>query len=218
MLRYIMPILILVLATSSNADIINGGFESGDFSGWVLTQPSSECNVTAAVRETDAIFPLSAYEGEYFAQLRSQTAASYDLSPSILSQTVELGRYDRISGRSLFLSDEPYYDYASLSSPSAYSALVSINGVEVWRMDERQFSEYYYTHGNTNPTWQYWEWLAPSDGLFSVELVFNPSEQCFYTGAFDDIEVQVPEPSLVILLIAGLFPIVTKRFKNLRGS
>ena len=196
----IVVLLVVFLCPVVHADLINGDFETGDLTGWTLTRPAENWHVTAAAIEDSFTLP---YEGNYFAQLSSHTALFYNYDPTILSQEVTISKYDRISGQSVFYSDEPYSGYQGLPFPSAYAAIVRINGETVWQMDERQLNEYYYTHDQTYPSWQSWEWLAPSDGTYTLELIFQPSEQSFYAGAFDNIQVNVPEPPMITTMILG---------------
>lgn len=96
----------------------------------------------------------------------------------------------------MFLTASPFYHYDQPDYLSPFSALVRIDGEEVWRMDEQQFSYYRSNNDPTRFEWQFWDWRAPSDGSYLMELVFNPSEQDYYVGRFDDIQVKVPEPAL----------------------
>jgi len=94
-------VLLLGGAAASYADVVNGGFESGDFTGWTLNYSAGTTNydknylfqVTNAWTTMDK-HNISPVEGQYF----SAIAAYEQDTPVTLSQAFSLNAGDKISG------------------------------------------------------------------------------------------------------------------------
>jgi PEP-CTERM motif len=117
-----------------------------------------------------------------------------------LSQDVYLHAGETIEGwGKLFTYDSPGF---------ADRTWVAINGATIWSLDltdacvwnpvacRSQLSS------SVSP-WAEWSWVAPSDGLFTLELNLLNDDQAESSAYFSDIAT-VPEPSTLVLFAVGL--------------
>lgn len=129
---------------------VNGGFETGDFTGWSTTG-------TAAVTEADAY--TEPPEGSFMACLGTADDPGSSIWDNSISQTVE--GPSNISFRYNFFS----YDVLPADDPGF---AVHVNGVEVLTVSAPPVNEWVFSTG-----WQQFIYQLPGPGPYTVELVFN---------------------------------------------
>lgn len=203
-------IVVLALLNPAFADVMNGGFEDGDFSGWDISIPYgiSEFYGLRPAGSAEVVFGNfygnSPAGGEYMACIGSgdEYFLGNDTYEITASQTLALAAHDTISGEAFFYNGDYYpQDFGFVKILDNFGAEMAI----LWM-------EY---SGGADPTdpnnadylsatdWAYWEWQAPTDGLFEIVLgVSTFGDNAFDSYAyFDNISVaSVPEPALYSLM------------------
>jgi hypothetical protein len=232
--------MLFIAAQAGRCDsLVNGSFETGDFSGWTVSipngtsqynnegypDPTSEPSGSAGVYSTWSPYPgvstvVTPATGSYFAVIGSADTANFegDLTYNITaSQTVSLNAGQTVSGSALFYNG----DYAAQDTASVQ--ILNGSGQNV----STPWSE---TSGGTTyqgaSAWSSWEWQAPSSGDYTIELGVNTMGDDDFAsyGAFDGITVnsgsliatEVPEPSSIGLFALGAagFVGVRRRLKK----
>jgi hypothetical protein len=147
----------LAFAASANAGMINGGFETGDFTGWTQDYSSGgmQSVVTSHTANYGTYYPA---EGYYFALLQ---AGAQDTLNSI-SQTYLLGAGQTMTGFAFFDADDylPYDDYAVVAIYDSYGALVATP---------------FYSNVSTvgdygDGAWTAWTFTAATTDYFTVKM------------------------------------------------
>jgi|SRR5271157_166187 len=194
-----LAISILFLSGPAHADLINGGFETGDFTGWTvllppafppadgyqrwLNQPEGQANVVSSQRVYDyntfpTYFPV---DGQYFAEISSALYPALAGGPVItsLSQEIYLRKGDYLSGSAAFDNHNWYY-----GGDEAWVGIYE-DGTEIatpWYAYSSSLSMgqghlgYVSGYGNlptawnTASPWVNWGWTAPEDGVYTLEL------------------------------------------------
>jgi hypothetical protein len=234
--RCLIAAVLFVATQNARPDtLINGSFETGDFSGWTVAipngivqygypgtppgslTPAGTADVVSswgpATGMSSAISPAG---GNDFAVIGSDANAyfagnlSYDITAS---QTVTLSAGSTLSGSALFYNGD--YEPQDM-------AFVSILGdggncllATPWSATSGM-STYH-----TATPWTAWEWQAPRSGTYTLELgVATGGDDAFASyGMFDNISVtpagfnttEVPEPSCL-----GLFGLGAAGFVGVR--
>lgn len=205
----------LTLQTAS-AVPLNGGFESGDFTGWTVAIPTGESQTmgtlpagTAAVHSSWGPFgrmadALTAPDGTYFAAIGSANNAyfmglqTYNITAR-LDFTLHAGNV--LSGSAAFYNgDFEAQDTARVrifdaSNNELATPWLAVSGGRSYR---------------SASAWETWDWQAPIDGNYTVEVgvsTFGDNRFASY-GFFDKVGVStvvpVPEPSGLSLIGMGL--------------
>jgi hypothetical protein len=178
-------------ATLTNL-VTNGGFETGDFTGWTVPYAGGLASVVSSYESPSSLFLPK--EGSYFAQLN----AGVDVNVyTTISQTFNMAAGSTISGWAAFQAN----DYIPFND----DAYVKIGSSTLWQSSVSAVGNY----GHTN--WEYWSWSAPLPGTYTIEAgVRNFLDNSVSSSAlFDGIKTQaVPAPATMLLLGYGLIGLV----------
>lgn len=136
---------------------------------------------------------------------------TYDSSIN-LEQDVYLNGGDVISGA---VSVETYDYWPGDGDPVVIEISDEWNTFSIWESDGNYPAD---TPGDNSIPWTQWEFVAPHSGSYSLSLQQFGDEQEETWSFFDDIKVQVPEPSVLNLLGASLIGIVGFRRKLKIGN
>ena len=206
---------VLSLQTAS-AVPLNNGFETGDFTGWTVTIPTGVSQYigptpagSAGVYSswgpyTGMATALTAHDGNYFAAIGSDdygfftAPQSYDINARM---TFSLHAGDVVSGWAAFYNgDYEAQDMAHVGIFDSGNNQLSTPWLWVSGGD---------TYRTLTP-WQAWQWQAPTDGNFTIELgvtTFGDNTFASY-GLFDSVGVSsvvpVPEPTELAMVAMGL--------------
>ncbi len=225
-----------VFSVSARAELANGGFEMGNFSGWNLELsrvastyrlgkiPVGTAQVVSA--STQLVLPTFARPargGNFFAALRTLDRESFPSHRTFsitLSQQLVLEEHDTVSGWASFLNG----DYEP--QDCAWVKIFDLTGHEVanpWRECSGLLNG---VASNSAPylsatPWTHWQWEAPADGLYTVSLGVTASGNNNFSsyGFFDDLCVQspnpvVPEPSALALWATGALLLAGRRLRG----
>lgn len=185
-----LGLLAIALSISQGKALpINGGFESGDLSGWTLDAPlypdimGQSSSLGSAVVVND---PAHAHGGDYYVQLINDNPAlpvgSYHVA---LSCTVDMLAGQVLSG---------WADYSSFDRyDAAWVRILDNVGLvaEPWYGHVNDPSSIYWSSGRPPTSWQYWSWEAPATGTYTVQLGTGTGydgEDWSY-AYFDDIKI-----------------------------
>ncbi len=174
----------LLVPIASAAPLENGGFETGDFSGWTLSQRDQTRSFIGG-----AASPPLPIEGDYFAGLVA------DVEPwTELSQVIDLGIGDSLEGYAYY--DSIWQD----NSQSAY--------VRVYDSSNNLVDTPWSRSSAGSSTWESWSFTAGVTGTFKLVLgMREPTGTTMHNQAyFDGIAYKpFPEPAtLGLLALAGL--------------
>ncbi len=211
----IFSLLFLVLiASTTQADIINGGFENGNFDGWDVTIPYGESEfygwrpAGSAYVTDDNSFGRTATEGLNMASIG--TGDEYFLGNEIwqisASQDIYLNAMDILSGDAFFYNGDylpqdsgwvKIFDEFNneLSTPWLQYSGILASGLAS-------------TEYQTATEWSQWQWQAEYQGNYRLVLgVSTSGDNAFDCYAqFDNIQIQqVPEPQSIFLIGLALF-------------
>jgi hypothetical protein len=181
----------LSLAASANAAIINGSFETGDFTGW--TQNLSSGGYQGIVTGHAAYAPV---HGNYFALFG---AGTQDILSGI-SQTFTLHAGHQIQGWAFFDAGDylPYNDIAKVEIFDSLGGLVATP----FYADVAAVGDY------GDGAWTYWQYTALVTGTYTVTMgVANTLDSGYHSYAgFDAISSTdpIPEPATLTLFALGL--------------
>lgn len=195
---------------------LNGGFESGDFTGWTVSIPTgisqtmgSQPAGSAGVYSewgpyTGMAAALTARDGTYFAAIGSADYGyfmglqTYNITAR---QTFSLHIGDVLTGSAAFYNG----DYEAQDSARVRIFDASNNELStpwLWVSGGNSY--------RTLSTWESWQWQAPANGDFTVEIgvsTFGDDRFASY-GLFDNVHVStvvpVPEPSAMVFIGMGL--------------
>jgi hypothetical protein len=188
----------------AEAGLINGGFETGDFSGWSLTIPDgATANVVTShtgisTNPMTDVAEFSPQEGKYFLELK--TDGPYD-DVTMAFRYIWMEKGDILSGSAAFDSGDAFLnDSASVKIYDGGGVLVGTPW-ETYEPDDRD--------------WTPWQWTAESADTY--KLVYGVSNS--FTSQFDSYALfdatSVPEPCTMILffsLLIGAIGIQGKQF------
>jgi len=166
-------------AACADSGVVNGGFESGDFSGWTLQGDP----------DTNAVAPDMPFSGQYSA-LFGQVGSSASLSQTV---STEAGRTYSLS---FWLSNLG----GSINNDSTVSTFsVSAGGASLLSLSDKSATDYTL----------YVEQFTASAALTSVVFSFRHDESFWALdqvglAAQPASLPAVPEPSAALLLLAGL--------------
>lgn len=190
-------VMAVVLAATGHvqAAIVNGGFETGDFTGWTVTIPSGGEALVVTDHVGDNSSTYLPVEGTYFARLKTDGSGS----STTIKQTVLVGAGERLFGWAAFdyQDYDPYNDYAYVQILDALGSVIAT-----------PWAEYGLDHPNYwDGPWTFWSWTSSVSQTVTVVLgIANEGDdQCDSYALFDGVGV-VPEPS-PFLVWSGLGPI-----------
>lgn len=191
-----------VLALGANpvaAAVINGSFETGDFTGWTqtLTGGSQQVVTSHGGVNGTAYLPI---DGSHFAVL---VAGNANTVVSI-EQNIALGIGDMLSGLAFFSSNE--FVPLELTDPNDFAS------VEIFDRSGALVARPFYLDAATigglvDGPWTSWSFTATTADSYTLRLgVANDVFADFASEAgFDDIQLRrVPEPSSFVALFLGL--------------
>lgn len=184
------------------AAVINGGFETGDFSGWTQTFSTGSQDVASLHVGVDRT-TYDPVDGGQFAVL----VAGAVNQPVTIEQSFALGIGDTVTGWAFFSSYEfentGYNDFAFVQIFGSSSALVA-----------QPFYSDSDTIGLADGPWTPWSLVAPTSDRYTLRMgVANGSEDQVPVepdpfpseAGFDDVRVAaLPEPSSLLVLSLGL--------------
>lgn len=163
LLALIVPLICLSIpeTTSAANTFVNGGFETGDFTGWNVTIPPG--GAAQVVTRFDYASPSPgtyfAQEGRYFALLTNGQQDVY----TVVSQTFHAGGVGTmISGWAFFKT----IDYAPFNDESKVEITINNGG----QLIATVFQASVFTVGNFGGTpWTYWSYAFISPGDYTIQ-------------------------------------------------
>ena len=174
--------------------ITNGGFETGDSSGWSITIPpgGTAAVVTSQAVGGDCDFTGGTYfpdEGAYFLALKTNGPGSR----TIAAQTFSAQAGWLMTGSAAF----DYGDYNPFDD-NARVEILNDGGVVIatpWAVNGNSVPDYW------NGPWTAWNWVAPAAGDYTVRLsVTNDADGvCDSRAHFDNIVMEGPLPLTAVL-------------------
>ncbi len=192
-----------ILALGANpvgAAVINGGFGTGDFTGWTQIFAGGSQDVVESF-DGFAGTTYSPIGGSYFAVL----GGGDENEIVSIEQNLALGIGDMLSGWAFFSSDEV------IALPPA-DQLNDFASVEVFDSSGARVARPFYLDtvtigGVEDGPWTFWSFTATTADTYTLRLgVANDFDADFPSKAgFDGIRLQrVPEPSSLLALFLGL--------------
>jgi hypothetical protein len=185
-------ITVSLSAGMGRADLINGGFETGDLSGWTLYGESEGVSI---VSNFSNFYPR---EGRRIASFSKTAVLTYMLG------LIEWG--DTLFGQFTWESTDAGangYGYVQIMR-------VPLNGdvadTFYWRRDAVR-----------STAWEYWQWTAAEPGYYELRLgIVNNNSLSPIHALFDGVQGrQVPLPGSLVLLGSGLLGLAGwRRFKK----
>lgn len=180
-------------AGAAQADLINVGFETGDFTGWTAVVPVGGIAQVQSTAGAGGITPLF---GTYMAHLKTDGPGSY----TTLSQSIFMGGGAMVSG------NVNWYDAELASSqPAFYNDNVA---VQIYNSANALVSTAFYDQHSGNTTivngWAPWSYTASAADTYKVVYkITNIGDSIVDSHAYFD-GVKVPEPGTLALLGLGL--------------
>jgi len=181
-------VMCLCAALPASAGLVNGGFETGDLTGWII----SARDITRYGIGGDASPPLP-IEGSYFAILAS------DIAPwTELSQEVAMGTGDELNGYA-------WYDRYIPTGAAAY--------VQVYDSSDALIATPWLKTTEGSSAWESWTFTASSADTYKLVLgIREPAVETFHLQAYFDgvVLVDNPDPELPTVPVpaAGLLTMI----------
>ncbi len=199
----LISLSLIFSATAAKAVPINGGFETGDLSGWAVVGNPTAASVVTEFHTFNVNTPVTmlATEGKYFALIEAgQNVTTLVSSPFFISMGETLS-FDWFFKAGDYL---PFNDFAS------FALEVLIGGVPVWSNVLSQVA----TVGDFGLTgWHAESFLAPLAGDMALKFFsVNVGDEVLssFLGV-DNVHISngitnnVPEPGTLLLVMLGAF-------------
>jgi hypothetical protein len=175
-----MATVLLVTSHAARADyIVNGGFETGDFTGWTLTFDPSVTDTATFVTSAGFGFPGAPHSGSFYAALGAVGGDAH------LSQT-----FTDPVGQPLVIS---YWRSSDGATPNDFS--VDFNGTQL--IAETDIPQQDYTEFTFDVT-------ATGDDTLTINARNDPNYLSLDDVSVDNAGAAVPEPASLGLFSAGL--------------
>ena len=213
------------------AGLVNGSFESGDFTGWNLSAvwdkppyPSypyppatipifDQVNVKSGNAADGGKFLLMDAVQVPEIYFTGPDGSKYLLTPGhkvILSQQFSASSGQVLSGWSKFSSmDYPNFaDFAmvSVSQNSVTNTLWSFNLQQYYDWGNSSLDGFFLPSTSLFTPWYYWEWTVPESAVYELRLVLYGDDELHSLAGYDGIKlVNVPEPATVFSVLIGIF-------------
>jgi hypothetical protein len=206
-------------ARGASLTVENGDFETGDFTGWTLTNPIGIGEFTGPtpagyIGVSDSFYDSAS--GQYVMPITGQFMAvigtgntSFRSSQEWVieaSQTLRLDAGTVVSGRSFFYNG----DYAA--QDTAFVRLLDEGGRPIatpWLESSGTPGQPYQGREASTPyrsvtPWVDWSWFAPTAGIFTLELGATTLGDNRFASFGGHDAIHVPEPSSLLLSLVGL--------------
>ncbi len=214
----LMAVCAVATPSLSNADVTNGGFETGDLTGWTLAGFGQATGSGIGVTPTEGSFQGYIQTTGNLTALAPAVAASLGLAgPAIaglgagtpvngtgISQNVTVAAGDTLSFNWNFLTDEltelPMYNDFGFFSVSGSAFLLASRNSSTYNVVSPPAG----FEGQTG--WMTQSYTFPSAGTYSIGFgVFNVGDAGFDSAlVLDAISIPVPEPASATLSALGL--------------
>ncbi len=194
------------MTTSAFALIINGGFETGDFTGWAITTGGG--NPQYGISDHNIVPSVFVNGGNYQASLSTGPSGSFTPSSVAMTQIISANSGDFISFDYNFSTLE-----IPLQNPIFQSIEDSFNDTALFRITNMNFpansyaisiadAKYLNKQGNQN-----FQYAISDNGVYELSIsIFDVGDQERNSQiSIDNIQqiTTVPEPSTLIFLVAG---------------
>lgn len=209
-LTFAIALGVALFASGVQAEhLVNGGFETGDFTGWSQYLPSgvSTSVVSSHSSAVQVGIPTlyTPQEGNYMARL-SAGDSSYAVR---IEQEVALRSGDVLSGMAAFDAGDSQNDGAYVR---IFDAVSNSSLATPWMRRVSDVGDF------GDGSWEAWSWTAPSDGTYRVGMYqFNAGEAGGASYALFDM-APVPEPMALVRILSlaamGLVGLVHRRRRN----
>ena len=187
-------VLVLGMAAAAKATLVNGGFETGDFTGWTKYVPYGGSAQVVTSHNGDKGKHYTPVEGNYFALLKTDGPGSY----TTISQTIHLEAGWWVEGYAAF-------DARDWCNDKAWVRIYDSSGNKIatpWYSDVNQVGDY------GDGPWTYWSWTATESGDYTLKFgVANAGDYSYDSYALFDATASatpIPEPTTLLLLGSGL--------------
>lgn len=214
--------LTLSFARAEAAAITNGSFETGDFTGWTVSNPLGLSSIGVFLPAGEAsvgtgVLGLTPFEGSYVAAIGTGDSFFVDGQGTfdiVATQTFDLGAGSTLSGWSRFYNGdfEPQDTAWVRIYDSGGAILATLWTQSSGGLDPGDPNTVPY-HSSTN--WTEWSWSALTGGTYTLALGATTfgDDRLSSIGLHDGIhvtETSVPEPATLSLLAIGLVLVLVR--------